>query len=101
MDVWLGWHANFLDAVGGFKLRTETPSSGGHFLLTGLGSNAQTGNSDMLYRPGKSTGYVLIANGPEKRKIYVFPCSHYYVHYEEQVKNILTRTLQMKSFSLP
>lgn len=71
MDVWLGWIATFLDVDEGSKVETEIPIAGGHFLLTGSSCKAETGDNDMQYRPSKSTGYIMIANGLEVGKIYV------------------------------
>lgn len=55
----------------------------------------------MQYRPAKSPGWLLSAYGPREGKIYVCPDSHYRAHYDEQMNEVSTKTLQVEKFALP
>lgn len=101
MDGWLGWIETFLNVDEGSKFNTEIPAVGGHFLLTGYGCIDHTVYNDIQYRPGKSSGFFMIASGLQQWNIYVCPVSYLYIHCEEQKKTILTGSLQMTSFLLP
>lgn len=98
MEVWLAWLATFLTVDNGSFSRTEILEAGGRFLLTGSGNKAQNEYIYIQYRPGKSSGCFMIANGPEEIENYVFLGSHYYVRYEEHDGRVPAITLQMKSF---
>lgn len=69
MDLWLGQIATFLNVEENSEFRTEIPTAGGRFLLTGIGCKARTGNNYTHFRLGKSPAYFMIANRSKEGKI--------------------------------
>lgn len=100
-DIRLACIASFLNADQFSKFKTMIHTTGDHFVLTGFGCKAYTGHDDMQYKLGMSPGYVMISSGLEEGKFYVYLCSHYLVHYNQQEKVALRRTILVKSFFPP
>lgn len=101
MKVWPGWIATFTILDEGSDSRTEIFATCNRFLLTGPGCRTQTGHIDMQHRPGKYPGHFMIAIRPMEGKIYDRSGSYFNVHYKNQKKVVLARTLEIESFILP
>lgn len=87
LSLWLACLTSSMDVHESLQHLMYTPSSGGHYLLTGESCRVQWGHDAFKSSKNTTPGYFLIIKDAERATLYLFGGSHMYVFYTEKPEN--------------
>lgn len=61
-------------------------------MLKERGAEVQTGQNNLVFKPGESPGYFFVARNEVSAHLFVTPVSHVYAHYSETLKSLLRKS---------